>query len=178
MITYVSLCAFIECQGCGYSGSPPRRDAIRAAGAAGRGSVDPSPAETSVPGWEDEQSWGHPAVGGSALGGPSWAGRWEPHCHGERERAGHGCCRDPFPKMMLWGGPGWVLGWVRRMWGYFAVHWRESWCVCAGQEATKGCQEVFLGKCFFFFLNCDSALVSAPVQSRFSSPQTRAETRQ
>lgn len=58
--------------------------------------MDLSPAEMSVPWWEDEQNWGYPAAwGGSVLGGTKLG------CHKERDCAVHGCRRDPFPKITL-----------------------------------------------------------------------------
>lgn len=97
-MTYVSLCAFVACQGCGYSSSSPRTHPIRAAGEGGWGSADPSPAEISVPRWEDEQRWGNP----TAWGGLPWGARlgWEV---GPPLPRGEGLCwirllRGPLPK--------------------------------------------------------------------------------
>lgn len=77
MITYGSPFAFIACQGCGYSSSPPRRYAIRTAGAAEQGSV-----------LQRRQSLGRRVsrVGGTQQqGGVCTRGirRWELHWHGQ-----------------------------------------------------------------------------------------------
>lgn len=174
MITYVSLCAFIACQGCGYSSSLPRRYAIRAAGAAGRGSVDLSPAEMSVPWWEDEQSWGHPAAWGGCPGGSRLG--WEV---GAALPQGEGLCWTwgPLPKNDALTRPGLSFGSGLEDVGLFCHALTGSWCVCAGQEAMEGCQGVFLGKCVFFFFKRTMTQPLSLLQYRHSSGVLRPEQR-
>lgn len=171
MNTYVSLCAFIACQGCGYSSSSPRRYAIRAAGEAGWGSVDLSPAEMSVSWWEDEQSWGHLAAwGGLPWGEPAGLGGGRPRGEGlYQTRLPWG----PLPQNDALMQPELSFGSGLEDVGLFC-HVLEGTvvrlCRAGGHERMPG--SIFREVFFFFPLNCDSVLVSAPVQSRSRSPQT------
>lgn len=80
----------------------------------------------------------------------------------------------PLPKNGALLQPGLSFGSGREDVGLFH-HMLEAiaTCLCraGGRERLPGSifREVFV---FFYFLNRDSALVSAPVQSQFRSPQT------
>lgn len=129
MITYGSPFAFIACQGCGYSSSPPRRYAIRAAGAAEQGSV-----------LQRRQSLGRRA---SRVGGTQ-----------QQEGGLHR--RDPeMGAALAWAGGFLCLLYLPCHEMGLQSTWAEIWVGTGGHRVTlpraggSRCQEVFLGKFLF-----------------------------